>query len=333
MLFNYTFFCYLYYCFFTCVAYISTNWPRPDANVQLGTVCAVAFDLEQNVVVFHRADRVWDQDTFNRSHHYIGANREPIQSPTLVAYDRNTGAVSYQTGSNLFFMPHGLTIDGDGNFYVTDVVLHQVFKFRRSGTELHKEWQMGDRMVPKTFCKPTSVAVLPNGDFFVADGYCHSKITKYSKDCKFLSDWGNNAFAGDAHLVAPPYYFAIPHALTIAHDLGLVCVADRENGRIQCFDYNGIFRTQFHSPVIGDRLFSVAYLSKNGGQLIVVNGPSLSPDTDPHSEVLGFVIEMKSNKIVSKFTPSRKDFRNPHDIIVSKDGTEVKPIYFWLLFI
>ena len=39
----------------------------------------------------------------------------------------------------------------------------------------------------KHFCKPTSVAVSERtGDFFVADGYCNSRILKFSSDGKLL---------------------------------------------------------------------------------------------------------------------------------------------------
>jgi hypothetical protein len=37
----------------------------------------------------------------------------------------------YSWGANLFIMPHGLTVDKDNNVWVTDVGLHQVFKFQR----------------------------------------------------------------------------------------------------------------------------------------------------------------------------------------------------------
>lgn len=287
---------------------------------------AVAFDLEDNVVVFHRGDRVWGPNTFNQSNYYM-ESMKPIDTPTLVAYYRNTGSVSYKTGEGLFFMPHGLTIDKNGALYVTDVALHQVFKFRRDGSTLHKEWEMGKRFDPRKYCKPTSVAVLDNGDFFVADGYCHSTIIKYNKNCEELTRWGKNTFLGEPYPIAPENTFAIPHALTIAADLGLLCVADRENGRVQCFSYDGVFRSQFHSPVIGDRLFSVAYLAKDGGQLYVVNGPT-QEGLQLVNEVLGFVVDMKSGEVLSKISPKSgkhpENFQNPHDIIVSNDGKEVE---------
>ena len=40
------------------------------------------------------------------------------------------------------------------------------------------------------FCKPTDVAVAKSGTFFVADGYCNSRIMKFDKDGKFLAKFG-----------------------------------------------------------------------------------------------------------------------------------------------
>lgn len=34
-----------------------------------------------------------------------------------------------------FYLPHGLTVDGEGNYWMTDVALHQVFKFSEEGKE------------------------------------------------------------------------------------------------------------------------------------------------------------------------------------------------------
>ena len=41
------------------------------------------------------------------------------------------------------------------------------------------------------FCQPTDVAVDPEtGNVFVSDGYCNSRILKFSPEGKYLSDWG-----------------------------------------------------------------------------------------------------------------------------------------------
>lgn len=304
------------------------NWPDPSKK--LGSVTAVSFDKDGNVVIFHRVDRIWNQETFDQRNVYTERSKGAIRDNTVVAFDRNTGKVVYEWGKDLFYMPHGLTVDHENNVWVTDVALHQVMKFGPKGSKDKPKMVLGTAFTPgkssTKFCKPTSVAVLPDGDFFIADGYCNSRILKLSKTGEIILSWGQNSFQGDAHEVAPRNFFAIPHALTLAKDLGLICVADRENGRVQCFyTNNGTFHSQYHSQIIGDRIFSVDYAPISGGQLYVVNArmPEIGYKSDTYNEVRGFVINMKSKQVTSKFGPNDLQFSNPHDIAVSEDGNEV----------
>ena len=46
------------------------------------------------------------------------------------------------------------------------------------------------RLDDKHFCKPTDVAIASTGEFFVADGYCNSRIMKFDKEGKLLSQFG-----------------------------------------------------------------------------------------------------------------------------------------------
>lgn len=299
---------------------MQSTWPTSSRT--LGVVSAVSFDNANNVVVFHRSDHVWNQNTFDERNRYQPSPNQPIRDNTIIAFDRITGNVTYEWGNDMFFMPHGLLIDHEDNTWVTDVALHQVMRFGPKN-RTHPELVLGARFQPgkkDKFCKPTAVAVLPEGDFFVADGYCNSRILKYSKAGEVILSWGTSSFTGIAFDVAPENFFAVPHALTLAADQGLLCVADRENGRVQCFyTKEGKFHSQYHSPIVGDRLFSVAYAPINGGQLYVVNGPQLRNDGGEHI-VGGFVIEMKTKNVIAKFGR----MENPHDIIVSPDGREVR---------
>jgi peptidylamidoglycolate lyase len=43
--------------------------------------------------------------------------------------DRDSGAVLRSWGSNIFYMPHGLTVDQHGNLWLADTGLHQVRAF------------------------------------------------------------------------------------------------------------------------------------------------------------------------------------------------------------
>lgn len=50
----------------------------------------------------------------------------------------------------------------------------------------------------------------------------------------YFMQWGKDTFGGDnINPMKPPNDFAIPHALTLIPDKNLLCVADRENGRVQ----------------------------------------------------------------------------------------------------
>lgn len=165
----------------------------------LGSVSAVSFDNDGNVVIFHRGDHVWDTSTFSQANVYMPRNRGPIVDKTIVAFNRRTGNVTYEWGEKLFFMPHGLHIDHKSNVWVTDVALHQVMKFAPNN-RTRPELILGQAFQPGTgltrFCKPTAVAVLPNDDFFVADGYCNARIIKYSRSGEIILTWGKNSFQG-----------------------------------------------------------------------------------------------------------------------------------------
>ncbi|XP_055686462.1 peptidyl-alpha-hydroxyglycine alpha-amidating lyase 1-like isoform X1 [Lutzomyia longipalpis] len=306
------------------------SWPSPG---KMNSISAVSLDREGNVVIFHRAGRVWGQLTFDMKNQFTQTQLGAIQESTILAFSRKTGILRYSLGRNLFYMPHGLTVDDDSNIWVTDVALHQVMKLRKDQDK--PLMVLGRRFKPgngaDTFCKPTSVAVLPSGDFFVADGYCNARIIKFSAAGKRILTWGENSFQGVAHKIAPPNFLAIPHALTLARDKGLVCVADRENGRVQCFHAtNGTFHSQYHSPLVGDRIYGVSYAPIDGGHLYVINGPLLAfalwpgqENSETYHEVRGFVFDMTTQAVVDKFGLPNKDFSNPHDVVVSADGAEV----------
>lgn len=181
-----------------CVAHSwEQSWPIKSRH--LGSVSAVSFDNKGNVVVFHRGDHVWDGSTFDFRNVYLPRNKGPIAENTIIAFNRKTGQIAYEWGSGMFYMPHGLTIDADDNVWVTDVGLHQVMKFSPTN-RTQPEMTLGTAFQPGNsltkFCKPTAVAILPNGDFFVSDGYCNARIIKYSRNGEKLISWGHNSFAG-----------------------------------------------------------------------------------------------------------------------------------------
>ena len=77
---------------------MDNTWPTKARK--LGVVSQVSFDLNGNVVVFHRSGNVWNGGTFNDKNEYQG-ERVPISVNTLIAFNRSTGSVVYEHGKDL----------------------------------------------------------------------------------------------------------------------------------------------------------------------------------------------------------------------------------------
>lgn len=250
-------------------------WPRLAPGLELGQVAGVGVNSAGQVYVFRRADRDW---------HGEPLGPEPIAAPTLLVFDGESGALLEEWGAGVFVMPHGLTVDAQDNLWLTDVGLHQVFKYDRAGTRL---LALGEAGVPGDdeahFNLPTDVAVAPDGSFYVSDGYGNARIVRFAADGTRLGEWGQ--FGSD------PGQFDTPHSLALDAD-GRVYVADRGNARLQVFDSAGNFLAAWSGRHLG-RPWAVRVAPD--GTVYVVDGgdqPEFFPDRarllklDPTGRVL-----------------------------------------------
>ncbi|XP_043320498.1 peptidyl-glycine alpha-amidating monooxygenase isoform X16 [Cervus canadensis] len=290
------------------------DWP--GVYLLPGQVSGVALDPQNNLVIFHRGDHVWDGNSFDSKFVYQQRGLGPIEEDTILVIDPNNAAVLQSSGKNLFYLPHGLSIDKDGNYWVTDVALHQVFKLDPNGKEgplltLGRSMQPGSDQ--NHFCQPTDVAVDPDtGTIYVSDGYCNSRLVQFSPSGKFITQWGE----ASPESGPKPGQFRVPHSLALVPPLGQLCVADRENGRIQCFKTDTKeFVREIKHPSFGRNVFAISYIP---GLLFAVNGKPYFEDQEP---VRGFVMNFSSGEIIDVFKPVRKHFDMPHDIAASEDGT------------
>lgn len=205
------------------------DWPLLPDSIHLGNPTGIGMDSEQHLFIFHRAGRKWP---------LIGSMPKSfIKENTILMLDNETGRLLNSFGAGMFIMPHGLTVDRENNIWVSDVGLHQVFKFTHNGRLL---MTIGEARKPGNdpahFNRPTDVAVCTDGSFYVSDGYRNSRIVKYSAAGQYLFEWGSKGSAARQ--------FNIPHGIDL-DEQGNVYVADRENSRIQVFDSSGKFLRQF----------------------------------------------------------------------------------------
>lgn len=211
-----------------------SDWLQLPEGVTLGGVTAVATDAADRLYVFHRG-------------------KQPI-----LVFDKD-GKFLRSWGDGQVHTAHGLRLDADGNVWITDIGTHLVTKFDGQGKvllTLGKKGQPGDG--PDQFNKPTDVAVAANGDVFVSDGYGNSRVVKFTKEGKFVKEWGKKGKdAGE---------FNLPHAIVLDAK-GRVYVGDRENNRVQLFDSDGKFLAQWTESGAPYGLFLTP-----AGRLLVADG-------------------------------------------------------------
>ena len=145
---------------------------------------------------------------------------------------------------------HGLTIGPDDSVYCVDDGDHTVRKFSPDGQLLMTIGTAGlssdsgydgatvasiSRGAPP-FNRPTNIAVAPNGELYVADGYGNCRVHRFTADGQLIQSWGEPG--------TDPGEFHLPHGIAV-DETGRVWVTDRENDRIQTFSPSGEYLSQW----------------------------------------------------------------------------------------
>jgi peptidylamidoglycolate lyase len=118
-----------------------------------------------------------------------------------------------------------------------------IYRFTYDGKLVHTKGQLGVRgRGPNTFDRPTDIAWLPDawlpdGTYFITDGYGGTRVAKYDAKDNFIMDWGQ---APKDPQNPGPNEFNTVHSIAISADRQLF-VIDRGHARMQVFDENGTF--------------------------------------------------------------------------------------------
>lgn len=135
------------------------------------------------------------------------------------------------------------------------------------------------------FQRPTDVAWDTSGNIYVADGLGNARVAKFSKDGRFVKSWGSRG-SGQGQ-------FNMVHGIAIDAQNN-VYVADSGNKRIQVFDSDGNFKTQFD-----DLGFPAAICISPGAHQYLYSSNSNPPDDiDSNGEI--YKVEL-SGHVVGKF--------------------------------
>lgn len=211
------------------------DWGTLPRTIQLGNTHGVCEDRQGHIYIAHTVH------ASSQSH------------DTLLVFDRK-GKFVRSWGSEFKGGAHGLHIQTEGReefLYFVDTG-----KGRKSGIDPNHTWMIkmtlrGEEVLrigypkeshhykldkdgrPATKYSPTNVAVAPNGDIYVADGYGSYFINQYDAKGNFIRSFGGNG-KGAGQL-------ASPHGLILDRrtNPATLLVADRSNNRLQRFSLDG----------------------------------------------------------------------------------------------
>jgi hypothetical protein len=185
---------------------VDPSWPKRQPNMPWGDVPGIAVD---------RQDQVW---VFTRTN-------PPVQIFTA------DGKFVRAWGQGIVSNAHHLKIDRDGNVWLSDVGFHVVRKCTPEGKVLLTIGTPGQKGEgPTLLNKPTDMAIAPNGDVFISDGYGNSRVAHFDRNGKFIKAWGTIGTGKEN--------FSLPHAVVL-DSRGRLYIADRNNVRVQVYNQRG----------------------------------------------------------------------------------------------
>ena len=137
--------------------------------------------------------------------------------------------------------PHQIKMspyDQEKHVWIIDDQLHVIYMFTYEGELVRTHGELGvPGRGPNNFARPTDIAWLPDGTYFISDGYDGKRIAKFDAEGNFLMDWGQ---APEDPQNPGPSEFNNPHSIAISADRRIF-VIDRGHARMQVFDENGVF--------------------------------------------------------------------------------------------
>lgn len=201
------------------------DWGELPATIQYGNTHGVCEDSQGFIYV----------------HHTVSAASE--SSDSMVVFDPS-GKFVKSWGKDFRGGAHGLHIHREGSsefLYLCDTKRAVVVKTSLSGEEVFSlgyPKEAAPYATPGPDGKPikyspTNLAIAPNGDFYVADGYGSSYINQYNSAGKYIRTFGGPG--------AERGKLLCPHGITVdtRGPKPVLIIADRTNKRLQRFALDG----------------------------------------------------------------------------------------------
>src|SRR5215471_16041595 len=162
----------------------------------------------------------------------------------IVVADANGNIIeTWDQWDKLLRRPHSVYIspyDPEKHVWIVDDNMQVIYRFTHDGKQLVQTIGTPEQEGADAthFNRPTFIDWLPDGTFFVSDGYTGTRVAKFDKNGKFLMDWG---IKGNPPDEKRPNYMNNVHGVAVDPVSRRVFVNDRNNHRVQVFDENGKF--------------------------------------------------------------------------------------------
>jgi len=231
--------------------YQLVEWPAPPTSAaavplppwNFIQVASVAVKLRGSILVLHRgAHPIMEFEsggTFVRSwgDRMFSEGKVAALPQKYWADDKSRYSAVYGPAGCESCGAHSVRVDPQGNVWIVDAPGHVVYKMNAEGKVVLRLGTKGTSgNGPNTFNLPTDVAFASNGDIYVSDGYGNARVVKFSRDGKYLLQWGRRGKG--------PGEFGLPHNV-VTDSRDRVYVTDRDNQRIEVFDGDGKFITEW----------------------------------------------------------------------------------------
>ena len=203
---------------------VTHDWGDLPSEIKYGNTHGVCEDSQGRIYV----------------HHTVNAASSSADS--MVVFDAK-GKFIKSWGKDFKGGAHGLLIRKEGSreyLYLCDTRRGIVVKTTLDGEEVYTlgypEQSDAYRPAPdgtKPKYSPTNLAVAPNGDIYVGDGYGSSYILQYNSKGEYIRTFGGKG--------KEPGKLDCPHGIVVDErgSTPLLTVADRGNSRIQRFTLDG----------------------------------------------------------------------------------------------
>ncbi len=244
----------------------------------------------------------------------------------------DTGRV-YETWGTEYPGAHGLTLarEGEKDFlFITDTERHKVFKTTLSGRVLRTIEYPKDAGIYQSEEEfvPTEVAVAPNGDFYVTDGYGKNYIIQYDHYGRYIRHFGGKGDGEDQ--------FDCCHGIAV--DLRnpkdpCLLITSRSAQEFKRFTLDGEYietipvGSWICRPVIkGDMLYFAALATESWWEydgVLLVMDRNYRLIAAPGAKETQF-----GGTAMPRVTYDGRTFMNPHDVCVDRNDNLYVPQWF-----